>query len=155
VATSRGIQVALAKSTTVNATSDWLPGFFRAADGTYVPFDPNSILVSGSPLPDPDAGIAPGNDAGSGADGGGSDAGSDAGSDGGTDAGIDAGTDGGGGPIAAGAIDAGFVRLPYAVAVPDGGTIPFPQDAGFVAADFDGHGNVLFTRPNPSQRVGS
>ena len=33
VATARGIQVALAKSTTVNATSDWLPGFFRAADG--------------------------------------------------------------------------------------------------------------------------
>jgi hypothetical protein len=53
--------------------------------------------------------------------------------------------------------DAGFVGppLPYALAIPDGGTIPFPQDAGFVAADFDGHGNVLFTRPNPSQRVGS
>src|SRR5215470_17595032 len=59
VATSRGIQVALAKNTLVNATSDWLPGFFRASDGTYVPFDPNSILVSGNPLPDPDAGIGP------------------------------------------------------------------------------------------------
>ena len=60
VATARGIQVALAKSTTVNATADWLPGFFRANDGTYVPFDPNSILISGGPLPDPDAGIGPG-----------------------------------------------------------------------------------------------
>ena len=149
VATARGIQVALAKSTTVNATSDWLPGFFRAADGTYVPFDPNSIVVSGGPLPPPDAGVGPGNDAGTG--------GSDGGSDAGSDAGTDAGTDGGGGPIDAGVVDAGFVAppLPYAVAIPDGGSIPFPQDAGFVAADFDGHGNVLFTRPNPSQRVGS
>ena len=143
VATARGIQVALAKSTTVNATADWLPGFFRANDGTYVPFDPNSILVSGSPLPDPDAGTAPSNDAGSG---------TDAGSDAGSDAGFDAG------PIDSGVIaaDAGFVvPLPYALAIPDGGTIPFPQDAGFVAADFDGHGNVLFTRPNPNQRIGS
>ena len=37
----------------MNATSDWLPGFFRASDGTYVPFDPNSIQVSAQPLPDP------------------------------------------------------------------------------------------------------
>ena len=51
VATARGIQVALAKSTTVNATADWLPGFFWAKDGTYVPFDPNGILNLGRPAP--------------------------------------------------------------------------------------------------------
>ncbi|HZW90074.1 MAG TPA: hypothetical protein VFF12_13410 [Myxococcaceae bacterium] len=146
VATARGIQVALAKNTTVNAFSDWLPGFFRARDGTYVPFDPNSILVSGNPLPDPDAGFDTdgGSDAGNGGEGGTPDGGSDGGSD--------------GGPLDSGVIlaDAGAAfTLPYALVIPDGGTIPFPQDGGFVAADFDGHGNVLFTRPNPSQRVGS
>ena len=152
VATARGIQVALAKNTTVNAFSDWLPGFFRASDGTYVPFDPNSILVSSNPLPDLDAGIPlgsdAGQDAGNGGEGGTPDGGSDGGSDGGPDAGLqDAG------PILA---DAGYVPpFPYALTIPDGGTIPFPQDAGFVAADFDGHGNVLFSRPNTSQRVGS
>ncbi|HSP18832.1 MAG TPA: hypothetical protein VLQ79_04915, partial [Myxococcaceae bacterium] len=55
--------------------------------------------------------------------------------------------------------DAGVVGLVAvaadALAIPDGGTIPFPLDAGFVAADFDSHGNVLFTRPNTTQRVGS
>ena len=151
VATARGIQVALAKNTTVNAFSDWLPGFFRARDGIYVPFDPNSILVSGNPLPppidplDPDAGNDAGTDAGNGGEGGTP----DSGSDGGFDA----------GPIDSGvvmAFDAGFALFPpNALTIPDGGTIPFPQDAGFVAADFDGHGNVLFSRPNPSQRTGS
>ena len=144
VATARGIQVALAKSTTVNATADWLPGFFRASDGTYFPFDPNSILISAGPLPDPDAGSGTGDDAGSDAGNGG---------EGGTpDGGFDAG------PIDSGVIsaDAGFTPpFPYALTIPDGGTIPFPQDGGFVACDFDGHGNVLFTRPNPSQRGGS
>jgi hypothetical protein len=151
VATARGIQVALAKNTTVNATSDWLPGFFRASDGTYVPFDPNSILVSSSPLPDPDAGLSTpdaggGSDGGNGGEGGTPDGGADGGPDGGPqDAGLqDAGV------IAA---DAGFTPgFPYALAIPDGGTIPFPQDAGFVAADFDTRGDVLFTRPNTSQR---
>jgi hypothetical protein len=139
VATARGIQVALAKNTLVNASSDWLPGFFRAVDGTYVPFDPNSIVVSGGPLPDPDAGTGPA-DAGNGGEGGTPDGGPDGGLQ-------DAG------PITA---DAGFVIGPQdALAIPDGGTIPFPQDGGFVAADFDGHGNVLFTRPNPVQRIGS
>ena len=148
VATARGIQVALAKNATVNASSDWLPGFFRASDGTYVPFDPNSILVSASPLPDPDAGTGPGNDAGLGTDAG-------SGGEGGTP---DGGPDGGvqdAGPIVADAGVTGIVGFPYALAIPDGGSIPFPQDAGFVAADFDGHGNVLFSRPNASQRVGS
>ena len=139
--------MALAKNTTVNAFSEWLPGFFKVHDGTYVPFDPNGIQVSGNPLPDPDAGIDAGPDGGNGGEGGTPDGGSDGGSDGGPqDAGLqDAGV------IAA---DAGFVPiLPYALTIPDGGTIPFPQDAGFVAADFDGHGNVLFTRPIPN--VGS
>jgi hypothetical protein len=151
VATPRGIQVALAKNTPVSATSDWLPGFFRASDGTYVPFDPNSILVSGNPLPpppDPDAGGGPSGDAGSGTDGGN-------GGEGGTpDAGLDAGLNDAGVVLA----DAGFrspISIPYALTIPDGGTIPFPQDAGFVAADFDSHGTVFFTRPNPSQRGGS
>jgi len=121
VATARGIQVALAKNTVVNASSDWLPGFFRAPDGTYFAFDPSSIVVSSQPLPDPaDAG-------GTGSDGGTAD----------------------GGPILN---DAGVAN---ALAVVDGGSIPFPVDAGFVAADFDGHGNVLFTRPSTSQRTGS
>jgi hypothetical protein len=151
VATARGIQVALAKNTTVNATSDWLPGFFRASDGTYVPFDPNGILVSGNPLPpppDPDAGGGPSGDAGTGSDAG--NGGEGGTPDGGADAGLDAGLNDAG-PIP---IDAGFFRspmgLPYALTIPDGGTIPFPQDAGFAAADFDSHGTVLFTRPNPS-----
>src|SRR5262249_45019304 len=57
VATSRGIQVALAKEdANPNANSNWLPGFFRAADGTYVPFDPSQIMVSSQPLPVPDGG---------------------------------------------------------------------------------------------------
>ena len=147
VATARGIQVALAKSTTVNATADWLPGFFWAKDGTYVPFDPNSILISGGPLPDPDAGLGPGNDAGSDAGSGGEGGVPDSGTDAGP--GLDAGSLDASVPI-----DAGFrivIGAPDAVTIPDGGTIPFPQDGGFVACDFDGHGNVLFTRPNPSQ----
>jgi hypothetical protein len=153
VATARGIQVALAKSTTVNATSDWLPGFFRAADGTYVPFDPNSIVVSGGPLPDPDAGTGPSNDAGSDAGNGGEGGTPDSGTDAGPDGGVDAGSLDASVPF-----DAGFrivIGAADALVIPDGGTIPFPQDAGFVAADFDGHGNVLFTRPNPNQRIGS
>ncbi|MGZ3479595.1 MAG: hypothetical protein ACXU81_04545, partial [Myxococcaceae bacterium] len=49
--------------------------------------------------------------------------------------------------------DAGVALVTQgAIAIPDGGTIPFPQDAGFVAADFDARGNVLFTR---TQRTGS
>ncbi|MGZ6071264.1 MAG: hypothetical protein ACXWK8_08595, partial [Myxococcaceae bacterium] len=121
VATPRGIQVPLAKSSTVNATSDWLPGFFRQSDGTYVPFDPNSVLVSAQPLPDPDAGSGNGGEGGT-PDGGATDA----------------------GPILN---DAGVAVVTQgAIGIPDGGTIPFPQDAGFVAADFDARGNVLFTR---------
>jgi hypothetical protein len=151
VATARGIQVALAKNATVNAASDWLPGFFRANDGTYVPFDPNSILVSGNPLPDPPAlDASADNDAGADAGDGGNQG------EGGTpDSGSDAGPDAGA-PDAGITADAGYIPpFPYALAIPDGGTIPFPQNAGFVAADFDGHGNVLFTRPDPNQRVGS
>ena len=151
VATPRGIQVALAKNATVNAASDWLPGFFRVSDGTYVPFDPNSILVSANPLPDPPALDASTDDGGADAGDGGNQG------EGGTpDSGSDAGPDAGpadAGPIVA---DAGYLPpFPYALVIPDGGTVPFPQDAGFVATDFDGHGNVLFSRPNPSQRVGS
>jgi len=134
VATPRGIQVPLAKTSTVNATSDWLPGFFRASDGTYVPFDPNQIVVSSQPLPDPpDAGSG---DGGNGGEGGTPDSGTN-----------DAG------PILN---DAGVVGLVAdALTFFDGGTIPFPQDAGFVAADFDSHGNVLFSRPSTTQRLGS
>ena len=141
-------RVALAKNATVNAASDWLPGFFRASDGTYFPFDPNSILVSANPLPNPPALDASlGNDGGADAGDGGN-----LGEGGTPDSGSDAGP-ADAGPIVA---DAGYVPpFPYAIVIPDGGTIPFPQDAGFVAADFDGHGNVLFTRPDPTQRVGS
>ncbi len=145
VATARGIQVALAKSTTVNSTSDWLPGFFRAGDGTYVPFDPNSILVASGPLPPPEVDSGPSNDAG------GEGGTPDSGSDGGPDSGITP-SDAGFTPADAGP---GRPGLPYALVIPDGGSIPFPQDGGFAAADFDGHGNVLFTRPNPLQQGGS
>ena len=151
VATARGIQVALAKSTTVNATADWLPGFFRAKDGTYVPFDPNSVPDLGRPAPQSRRRLGPGNDAGNGGEerrrGGVPDSGTDAGP------GLDAGSLDASVPI-----DAGFrivIGAADAVTIPDGGTIPFPQDGGFVACDFDGHGNVLFTRPNPSQRGSS
>jgi hypothetical protein len=157
VATSRGIQVALAKNNaTPNANSDWLPGFFRASDGTYVPFDPSQIMVSNQPLPVPDAGEGP--DAGADA---GPDAGADAGADGGN--GGEGGTpDGGpsdGGPLDAGLNDAGVVTIDAGLAtgvVPtDGGSVPFPVDGGFVAADFDARGNVLFTRPSTTPGLGS
>lgn len=134
VATPRGIQVPLAKTSTVNATSDWLPGFFRASDGTYVPFDPNQIAVSSQPLPDPPDAAAGTGDGGNGGEGG---------------TGL-----GDAGPILndAGVVPVRGPTAADALAIPDGGTIPFPQDAGFVAADFDSRGNVLFTRP---QQLGS
>ena len=51
VATLDGLGVALATvDTNPTATSDWLPGFFVAGDGTYVPFDPTSLNYVGGAL---------------------------------------------------------------------------------------------------------
>jgi len=66
----------------------------------------------------------------------------DAGFDAGTDAGVpvDGGFDGG--------ADAGFDAGPNDAGVvidPDAG-IPFPEDAGYLAMDFDGRGNTVFAR---------
>ena len=52
VATAAGVQVPLATRDAVpGPTAEWLPGFFRSADGTYVPFDPPSVRVVGPSLP--------------------------------------------------------------------------------------------------------
>ena len=52
VATAAGIQVPLGTRDAVpGSTAEWLPGFFRSTDGTYVPFDPPSIRVVGPSLP--------------------------------------------------------------------------------------------------------
>ena len=52
VATPAGVQVPLATRDAVpGPTAPWLPGFFRNTDGTYVPFDSQSIRVVGSSLP--------------------------------------------------------------------------------------------------------
>ena len=62
VATVDGLGVALATvDTNPTATSDWLPAFFQAADGTYVPFDPASLNYVGGALGSPvpvDGGLA-------------------------------------------------------------------------------------------------
>ena len=51
VATDAGVQVALARRDAVpGPTSDWLPGFFRSGDGTYVPFDPPRVRIVGASL---------------------------------------------------------------------------------------------------------
>lgn len=52
VATPAGVQVPLATRDAVpGPTAPWLPGFFRNTDGTYVPFDSQSIRVVGASLP--------------------------------------------------------------------------------------------------------
>ena len=126
VATAVGVHVALA-ATDPNPGNDggveWLPGLFRAADGTYVPFTPANIRILGGSLPAfvaravactspvaPQQGVSV-------------DAGVDAGP--GADAGADAGCDGG--------VDID----------PDAG-VPFPEDAGYLAMDFDGRGHTVF-----------
>src|SRR5262249_18976633 len=157
VATAVGIHVALA-TTDPNPGNDggveWLPGLFRVADGTYVPFTPSNIRIlnaamatlpsitcpllpvsnlTGGILPVCDAGVVIDPDAGI-------DAGIDAGVDGGVDAGVDGGADGGADAGAdAGPNDAG------GVIDPDAG-IPFPDDAGYLAMDFDTRGNTAFAR---------
>ena len=51
-ATAAGVQVPLATRDAVpGATAEWLPGFFRSGDGTYVAFDPPSVRVVGPSLP--------------------------------------------------------------------------------------------------------
>ena len=62
VATAAGVQIPLATRDAVpGSTAAWLPGFFRSADGTYVPFDSPNVRVVGSTLPPgpvaPDAGV--------------------------------------------------------------------------------------------------
>jgi len=62
VATAAGVQVALATRDAVpGPTAPWLPGFFRSADGTYVPFDAPNIRVVGPSIPSgpvgPDDGV--------------------------------------------------------------------------------------------------
>ena len=52
VATAAGVQVPLAtKDAVPGPTAPWLPGFFRAPDGIYVPFDPPTVRVVGPSLP--------------------------------------------------------------------------------------------------------
>jgi hypothetical protein len=52
VATAAGVQVPLAtKDAVPGPTAPWLPGFFRAPDGIYVPFDPPNVRVVGPSLP--------------------------------------------------------------------------------------------------------
>ena len=140
VATARGIQVALAKTTTVNATSDWLPGLLPRQRRHLRPVRPEQHPGLGPAA----AATPPDASGGTGRGDGGSGNGS-------TEERREASTrpercrahhrrrrGGDRGPAAA-------------ITIPDGGTIPFPQDAGFVAADFDAHGNVLFTR-HPAHR---
>ena len=136
VATAVGVHVALA-ATDPNPGTDggveWLPGLFRTADGTYVPFTPANIRILNAarapplgsrqvspiqctatpttfapigapPLPPCDGGVNL-DDAGT------------VGPDGGT------------------TID------------PDAGQ-PFPDDAGYLAQDFDGRGHTVFARPS-------
>src|SRR5262249_28176632 len=160
VATAVGIHVALA-ATDPNPGNDggveWLPGLFRTGDGTYVPFTPANIRILNAaranldsarvvqpitcpvlPLSGFGGEILPVCDAGVDLADGGPDAGFDAGTgagvpvDGGFDGGADAGFD-------AGPNDAGVVIDP------DAG-IPFPEDAGYLAMDFDGRGNTVFAR---------
>ena len=51
-ATAAGVHIPLATRDAVpGATAEWLPGFFRSTDGTYVPFDAPSIRVVGTSLP--------------------------------------------------------------------------------------------------------
>jgi len=138
-ATANGVQVALATTDTNPATNpnvEWLPGFFRAGDGTYVPFDPNKAAIriqgggdagpiqlaflrspaQGPFLRSPAQVVEAGTDAS--VDDGGVDGGADAGSDAGTDAGTDAG------PV-----------------------FTYPDDAGFFAIDFDARGRTIFQGP--------
>jgi len=52
VATPAGVQLPLGTRDAVpGATADWLPGFFRSSDGTYVPFDAPKVRVVGPVLP--------------------------------------------------------------------------------------------------------
>ena len=52
VATAAGVGLPLATRDAVpGPTAEWLPGFFRSADGVYVPFDPATIQVAGPSLP--------------------------------------------------------------------------------------------------------
>jgi len=52
VATAAGVQLPLATRDAVpGPTAAWLPGFFRSADGVYVPFDPPNVRVVGPSLP--------------------------------------------------------------------------------------------------------
>ena len=159
VATAVGIHVALATTDPSPGNDggvEWLPGLFRTADGTYVPFTPANIRILNAarvatptaaatcpvlPIHGFAAGILPvcdaGVDLGDGGSDGGADAGADGGPDGGSDGGADAGADGGpdGGPPD----DAGVVIDP------DAG-IPFPDDAGYLAMDFDARGHTVFAR---------
>ena len=62
--TGNGIQVALATvdpNPGLKPDVEWLPGFFRAADGTYVPFDPalTSIVAAGAGTLSPFGLVAP------------------------------------------------------------------------------------------------
>ena len=131
VATGKGVQVPLATSDTnpgTNPSVDWLPGFFRASDGTYFPFDPVKtdivVLASGTgvipigthglvaPVGPPLAAAVMRRATGVVAQGVLPDAGVDAGVDGGVDAGTS-----------------------------------FPVDAGLVAMDFDARGRTVFVLP--------
>jgi len=134
VATPQGIQVGLATvDTNPDANSEWLPGFFRSADGTYVPFEFSNVRIlgsgltfvtSGPPMQQQVACVAQALVAQA--------AVADAGLD-------DAGTSDGGTVCDGGTLDA------------DAG-VSFPADAGYLAIDFDARGHTLFARPSSTQR---
>ena len=134
VATPQGIQVGLATvDTNPDANSEWLPGFFRSGDGTYVPFEFSNVRIlgsgltfvtSGPPMQQQVACVAQALVAQA--------AVADAGLD-------DAGTSDGGTVCDGGTLDA------------DAG-VPFPADAGYLAIDFDARGHALFARPSSTQR---
>jgi hypothetical protein len=129
VATPQGIQVGLATvDTNPNANSEWLPGFFRSDDGTYVPFEFSNVRILGPGLSFVTSGppmqqqavciaqalVAQGLPV--------------------SDAGLDD----------AGVCDGGVLDA-------DAG-VPFPGDAGYLAVDFDARGHALFARPSQTQR---
>ena len=120
-ATPQGIQVALATvdpNPTTNPNVEWLPGFFRAADGTYVPFDPSKVAItvqpSSGPIISPVGLVARSTEQAVRAASSPWVAQGVVGIDAGTDAGV---------------------------------TFPFPVDAGFLAVDFDALGRTVFQGP--------
>jgi hypothetical protein len=134
VATAVGVHVALA-ATDPNPGTDggveWLPGLFRTADGTYVPFTPANIRILNAARAPPLAGT-------------------------GVSPQLCVATPTTLAPTGAPPLPTcdGGVNLDDAgTTSPDGGTTidpdagqPFPDDAGYLAMDFDARGHTVFGR---------